>query len=127
MDLQSSIHTVTQEILSFSPILCSPIPPPMLSGKKNMSVYHYNLVTHFLSIDSENGKLSSNSGGISVDGSVSCSSSGNPNKSPLRSRKSSLSAVIDKLRLQHNPESDIFQNSGKKLYLTCTDYQFNFI
>jgi hypothetical protein len=48
---------------------------------------------------------------------MSCPSSGNPNKSPLRSRKSSLSAVIDKLRSQHNPESDIFQNSGKKLIL----------
>ncbi|XP_059350773.1 mediator of RNA polymerase II transcription subunit 1-like isoform X3 [Daphnia carinata] len=86
LDLQSSIHAVTQELLSFS--------PPTLS-------------------DSENGKVSGSTG-LPADGSMSCPSSGNPNKSPLRSRKSSLSAVIDKLRLQHNPESDVFQNSGPK-------------
>ena len=34
-------------------------------------------------------------------------SSGSGHKSPVRSRKSSLSAVIDKLRLQHNSEGDV--------------------
>lgn len=74
---------------------------------------HHSLL--FCKLDSENGKVSGSTGGLPGDGSMSCPSSGNPNKSPLRSRKSSLSAVIDKLRLQHNPESDVFQNSGKAL------------
>lgn len=49
---------------------------------------------------------------LSADNMGMCSSSGSASKSPLRSRKSSLSAVIDKLRLQHNPEVDIFQNGS---------------
>lgn len=62
--------------------------------------------------ESEGGKINAGlSSSTLEDGSgTSCPSSGNPSKSPLRSRKSSLSAVIDKLRSQHNPEAEIFQN-----------------
>ena len=44
--------------------------------------------------DSDASKITGNSASSMTDTSV----------SPFRSRKSSLSAVIDKLRLQHNPE-----------------------
>lgn len=67
--------------------------------------------------DSDNGKPASNS----VAGDNGASGPANSaSKSPLRSRKSSLSAVIDKLRLQHNPDVDMFQG-GNYLFKRLQD------
>ena len=70
-------------------------------------VFFYNIQMCWSDLDSSrnNGNLSTSS----LDTLTSSASSGGA-KSPLRSRKSSLSAVIDKLRLQHNSEGEIFPN-----------------
>lgn len=97
--------SVSQELPSLSP-------QPFAPGKRPALILGGNSFSLLdLRLDSENCKMNSSSS--SADGATNCSSSGCASKSPLRSRKSSLSAVIDKLRLQHNPEADIFQNGER--------------